>query len=131
MKEQNLEYDQLPSAIAERLESADRAVAIVSPAVDRGVLSQATEHFSVRRRRRHWAMPTAVAASVILALLIVRPGGVFGPTSAGADDIDGSGRVDILDVFALARMPANTSLDSRAEIDSLAARIVSLSPGAP
>ena len=130
MEEQNLEYDQLPSAITERLENADRAVVIASPATDRAVLNHAAEHFSARPRRRNWAVPAAVAASVILALFVLRSTGVFGPNPVSTDDIDGSGRVDILDVFALARMSADASLDSQADIDSLAARIVSLSPGA-
>jgi hypothetical protein len=46
-----------------------------------------------------------------------------------ADDVDGSGRVDILDAFALARLQAAGDAgigDDR--IEALAARVVSLGP---
>ncbi|MGH7337603.1 MAG: hypothetical protein ACREI7_08500 [Myxococcota bacterium] len=45
------------------------------------------------------------------------------------DDVDGSGRVDILDAFALARArAADPARVAQGEVDALAGRIVSLRP---
>jgi len=50
-----------------------------------------------------------------------------------ADDVDGSGRVDILDAFALARAHAGAGAANPAEqpdVARLAARVVALTPPA-
>ena len=121
----------LPPAIARRLRALDREQPIVDPRTDRAVLEAANSYFAarparVRARRSRWALPLGAAAAVLLAAVLMRPL-VFNAPSA--DDVDGSGSVDVLDVLALARMraaggDASGVTDSR--IDELAYRIVAL-----
>src|SRR6185503_977982 len=97
----------LPPTIASRLLALDRAEAIVDPRTDRAVLEAARAYFAgrpaaARARRSRWAVPVGMAAAVLLAAVLMRPL-VFQPP---ADDVDGSGSVDVLDVLALARMRA-------------------------
>ena len=77
-------------------------------------------------RRRRLAAGLAAAAVVLAALLIVRPVDLLAP--ADPDDVDRSGRVDILDAFALARMRAAGRSITETEIEALAERVVSLEP---
>jgi hypothetical protein len=124
--------DDLPAAIVARLTRADRAVPIVAPRTDEAVVSAARAQFASRprraaSRRSRWAMSVgAMAAAILLALIVVRP---F-DTLRSADDVDGSGRVDILDVFALARQRAaqGDAAATQERIDALAERIVALAP---
>jgi hypothetical protein len=123
-----LTHDDLPESIVARLRRADRSQAIVDPRTDRAVLDAARAQFAARHgraaaRRARWALPLgAAAAAVLAAWLVVGPfGGVRVPSS---DDVDGSGTVDVLDVFALARASARGNVDPR--VDELGARIVSL-----
>ena len=82
-------------------------------------------------------MAGTLAASLTVGLLLVRTQYVMQPdlpraesTSAdmlAAGDIDGSGSVDILDAFALARMDGNgPGALPQSEIDALVSRIVAL-----
>ncbi|HEX7237353.1 MAG TPA: hypothetical protein VF405_10360 [Gammaproteobacteria bacterium] len=118
----------LPPAIASRLRRLDRAEAIFDPRTDRAVLEAANVYFAARparARRPRWAVPLGAAAAVLLAAVLMRPL-VFAPS---ADDVDGSGRVDVLDVLALARMRAaggDASGITEARIEELASRIVAL-----
>jgi hypothetical protein len=122
MHDSEPQYEELPDSLVASLRRADRARAIVDPRTDRAILDRARRHFHVTRPRRmpalRWALPLAAAAAVLVAILVVRPFGV----QRSADDVDGSGRVDILDAFALARSQADQD-----RIDALAARVVSLS----
>jgi hypothetical protein len=117
------QFEKLPDALVARLERADRFEAIVDPRTDRAVIDGARRYFLAARPRRarrpvmRWALPLAAAAALLGAVLVLRP---FGPQRS-ADDVDGSGRVDILDAFALARSQADQQ-----KVDALAARIVSL-----
>ena len=121
----------LPAAMISRLRALDRAEPIVDPRTDRAVLEAARSYFAARpaavpARRSRWALPLGAAAAVLLAAVLVRPL-VF--HTASADDIDGSGRVDVLDVLALARMRAASGDASRitdTRIEELAYRIVAL-----
>lgn len=79
-----------------------------------------------RRGGMRWAAGVAAAAVVLAAFLIVQPVPRLGPFDP--DDIDRSGRVDILDAFALARMRAEGGPVTAAEIDALAMRVVALEP---
>ncbi|HLF12028.1 MAG TPA: hypothetical protein VJA26_12510 [Gammaproteobacteria bacterium] len=133
MDEQDRQFDQLPDEIVTRLRRSDRSQPIVDPRTDRAVLEQARAYFAARPERRSiagrrpWAVGLAAAAMIVVALLVVRPIdqlGFFG----GRDDVDGSGRVDILDAFALARLrAADADSVSAARIDALAERVVALS----
>jgi hypothetical protein len=120
----------LPPAIVDRLRRLDRSQPIVDPRADRAVLEAARAYFAARparSARRRWAMPLAAAATLLLAAILVRPL-VFDAVPA-RDDVDGSGRVDILDVLALARVRAergDAAGVTQVSIDELAYRIVAL-----
>ena len=125
-------YEDLPRAVIERLESQQRSVVLITPQVDGEITRLAQAHFadrsSSRRSTRRWALPAAVAAtvaSVTLAVFLVRPVNQLS-NNILADDIDGSGQVDVLDAFALTRMSAASNRIDQREIDQLMARIVSL-----
>lgn len=122
----------LPPAIASRLRRLDRAQPIVDPRTDRAVLAAAQSYFAARPaasrpRRTRW-LPLGAAAAVLLAAALMRPF-VLDLAPPGRDDVDGSGRVDVLDVLALARLRAaggDASNVTAARIDELAYRIVAL-----
>lgn len=108
---------------------AAAAQARMAPAVRRS--RDATPAAGVRSRRprrkpARWAAGAVAAAVVLAAFIVVRPLDRFGPYDP--DDIDRSGRVDILDAFALARMRADGAPIGEAEIDTIAARAVALEP---
>ena len=128
MRDSDEPMDDLPDAIVARLARADRAQSIIDPRTDREIAARASRYFAGRpqraRRGLRWAVPLSAAAALLVAFLVVRP---FGPELSRSDDVDGSGRVDILDAFALARLRANGGVDvSEERIDALAARVVSL-----
>jgi hypothetical protein len=124
MHDSEPQFEELPDALVARLQRADRSQPIVDPRTDRAVIDDGRRYFAARPRRARrpairWALPLAAAAAALLvAVLVLRPFGV----QRSADDVDGSGRVDILDAFALARSQAD-----RESVDALAERIVSLS----
>jgi hypothetical protein len=83
----------------------------VPPEVENAVLAHAVDHFA-RLRRRRWTITvgTSFAAASVLAVAFIafRPRQErTGTETARIEDIDGSGRVDILDAFALARSIAH------------------------
>ena len=101
--------------LVDDLRGVGRGGGSVPPEVDRAVLSAAREHFAglaLRRRRRRWRQVSGaaagLAAAALLLVLALRPEGPPAPASgvprvAEGPDLDGSGRVDILDAFLLAR----------------------------
>jgi hypothetical protein len=103
------EHERLPDALERafvRLR-ADR----VPAEVDRSVLTQAAGHFAQRRRRR-WTVTvgSSLAAAGVIAVAFLsfqRMNERVETQTARAEDVDGSGRVDILDAFALARALAH------------------------
>jgi len=131
MDDRDQELETLPPALVSRLKASDRAQPIVDPRTDRAVLDAARAYFeqrpaAVALRRRRFAMPLGAAAAVLLAVLVVRS---FGPEPAvlARDDVDGSGRVDILDAFALARAARDdASGATAARIEELGYRVVAL-----
>jgi hypothetical protein len=137
MSQENEQYDQLPDAIVERLRARDRAVPMLTPSADRAVADRARAQFAPRspsapaRRRYGPAVAAVAAAAALVALFIARPLDDRRAESMRlADDVDGSGQVDILDAFALARARRDDpGAVSQERIDALADRIVSL--GAP
>jgi hypothetical protein len=120
--------DRLPQALIDELKGAERNTRVLTSKVDRQIEAASTSHFAARKRPRWPSRPAwaAVAASLLIAMFIVRPqlqapemaDTAFG-TAASPDQLD------IVDVFALAR-----SEDSRpqSELDALAFSIVSLAP---
>ena len=137
MNQETEQFDQLPEALVARLKARDRTVAVLTPEIDRAVDDAARTQFAPRRRRiaaaaRGWRYGAVAAAAVaLLAVFIAQPlvRDEVGP-QALADDVDGSGRVDVLDVFALARTrAADPDAVSQRRIDAVAARIVALGNG--
>ena len=136
MTQETEQFDQLPDAIVARLKARDRSLALLTPAVDRAVETAAREQFAPRRSRtaaaQGWRYTAAAAAAVaLIAVFIAQP---FAPDEALrprlADDVDGSGRVDVLDAFALARSrEIDPGAVSQSRIDALLAGIVSLDSG--
>jgi len=129
--------DRLPAAVLARLEAAERPAVCPDPEVDAAVLAEARAYFArragatrVRREFRgkpvRWAAYAAAATVVLAALLVVRPVDFF--TTYDPDDVDRSGRVDILDAFALARMRAAGEPIAETRIDEVATRVVALEP---
>ncbi len=115
-----------------RLRRLDRSQPIVDPRTDRAVLESAHRYFAARpvparARRARWALPLGAVAAMLLAAVLVRPL-VFDGSPPARDDVDGSGRVDILDVLALARMRAagDAAGVTDARIEELAYRIVAI-----
>ena len=75
---------------------------------------------------RRWAFAGSLAASLSVAAVLWLAEGGVDPTLL-ADDIDGSGVVDIRDAFALARMAGEDRTPAAQErIDALAMRVVAL-----
>jgi len=130
MDDNDQELETLPPALVSRLKAHDRAQPIVDPRTDRAVLDAARAYFAERPvaaapYRRRFAMPLGAAAAVLLAAVIVVQS--FGPEPVARDDIDGSGRVDILDAFALARAARDDASGvAAARIEELGYRVVAL-----
>ena len=124
----------LPDELIQGLARLDKAVAVMSPDADRRIAEAARVHFGERPRRaraagRRWAMAGSLAASLLVGVLFWRAQAPVEDlrVASVANDIDGSGIVDILDAFALARMrAADRTPAAQAEIDALSMRIVAL-----
>jgi hypothetical protein len=104
---------QLPAALVEALGGLHPRP-VVPAEIDRAIVAEARAGFL--RRRRFWVAARSVgataaaAAAIVLAVVAVRERRHALPApvattrgAAGVGDIDGSGRVDILDAFLLAR----------------------------
>ncbi len=124
----------LPDELIQGLARLDKAVAVMSPDADRRIAEAARAHFGERPRRaraagRRWAMAGSLAASLLVGVLFWRAQTPVEDlrVASVANDIDGSGVVDILDAFALARMQAaDRTPAAQAAIDALSMRIVAL-----
>ena len=115
--------DRLPKALVDELQRRDRAPEVITSRVDRTLAAAARAHFgeSPARRRQHPGAWVAAAACAVLAVGLATtlpPGRESAPPYA---DIDGSGRIDIADVLALARQGV-----PQAELDAFALRVVAL-----
>jgi len=127
MSEEKQTLSDLPPALIHRLRSHDGATPMVPRSVDKAILDRAEAHFGSRRTsRRRWALPAA-AAAVLVTVLVLQPFQPPGQPHAIADDIDGSGSVDVLDAFLLARQRVDDPSITQARVDALLGRIVSLS----
>ena len=121
--------DQLPDDLVEHLRRDRRTTLLVPREIDRAVLRKAEAHFRGRDRREaghSWRRYLPVAAGLLVAVVLARQFTLAPDT--GMADIDGSGQVNILDAFALARRRAGGDTTvSQARIDELAGQVVSLS----
>ena len=145
---------QAPSELIDHLHTLYAAKNPVPLAVDEAVLAGARRQMLANRPNRvlRWAVPPAAAAAVILWVLLspfATPDAEVSPlaqrgTRQVADhrDIDGNGRVDILDALALARsikdnrvtdQPWDFNGDGaidRQDVDAVAQSAVRLNKGA-
>ena len=126
---------ELPHDLVEGMRRVDRSVAVLTPAVDRRVADAAAAHFRHRRTHlprpaRRWATAGTLAAGVALAAVLVRIQTGIEPVLT-ANDFDGSGVVDILDAFALARANPGPPGPAQARIDALIMDIVAIGGSSP
>ena len=103
----------IPSGLAEDLAELYRPPIEVPREVDDGILFAARRRFG-DTRRSHWWGAIGTAAAIVFVVFLVQhalrpPAPTAGPPEGeqllvmNHRDVDGSGRVDILDAFALAR----------------------------
>ena len=127
MSDEYANDEDLAEELIAALKAADEAPLVITARVDRALADRATAHF--RSRRSTWRRQggwVALAASVALvAALVVQFGSpVFREETSLYADVDGSGRIDIADVLAVARTEG--SRISQAELDAFAMRVVAL-----
>lgn len=119
----NDELPELPDELVEALREEN--LTLITSRVDREIAARTRRAFKSRKAakpvRKHritrWA---AIAASVVAAVVVI--GDMRSPRTLYADH-DRSGRIDIADVFAVARESDAYSQD---DLDAFAMRIVSL-----
>jgi hypothetical protein len=161
MTEHKGQFDDLDRQISDRLRQDLRSLfeppGIVPPKTDKAILDEARRRIAKPRRiiiRLRWATRIAAAAAVIAVAAVLYDVSIhpnpkseianlksIGPVLAeGRADIDGNGRVDILDAFRLARSieargPANPQWDlngdgrvDRDDVDLVASVAVRLEP---
>ena len=141
---------ELPKAVADDLAALYQMDLAVPAEVDDAIIDSARRQLTRRRivRLWRWAGGAAAAAAIVLIILISELGPIgrvsSGPAAlAQRQDIDGNGRVDIIDALALARhiaaddRPQGTwdvnadGLVTRADVDMIAMAAVSLERRAP
>jgi len=127
-----------PQRLTDDLSALYRVDLAVPTEIDDAVRAMSRRHFAARTRVRYvgrWLAAAAVAAVVLVVF--------WAATMRGRprEDIDGSGRVDILDAFALARAidqktPTKRQWDvnadgavNRADVDAIALAAVRLDKG--
>ena len=126
MPDQDANSEQLDERLIRALKAADEAPAVITARVDRALEDISTRHFASRRSgwKRHggWALAASVALVAVLAVQMIDPTADSGETLYS--DVNGSGGIDIADVFALAR--AEQPGVTQADLDAFAMRVVSL-----
>ena len=125
-----IDTSELPDELVREMRRLDKSLAVLTPAVDRRVADVAAAHFrhrsaSARPATRRWAISAAMAASLVIGVFAVRMQTGVEPERL-ANDLDGSGVVDILDAFSAARANRGATPASQAEIDALIREIVAL-----
>jgi len=147
-----LDEPALPAGLVEALGGLHGPGPAVPAEIDRAILADARAGFA--RRRRFWLSTRAVgaaaagaaAAVIVIAVYLDRHHGAPSPVASTRNvrplpgDIDGNGRVDILDALLLAKRieassPGPASADGdvngdgvvdRRDVDAIAARAVSV-----
>ncbi len=96
-----------PQSLVDDLAALYGRPAPVPEHVDEAILAMARRRLAPRRRPVRvvrWAAAAAAAAVLAVALVPAARHALWpGPAAAIREDIDGNGRLDILDAFALAR----------------------------
>jgi hypothetical protein len=134
MIEHNKQFDDLDRHVSDRLRKDLRDLfeppGAVPPRVDEAILEQASRRLAKPRRlilRLRWAAGIAAAAVIVIGVVLhntnpqseIRNPKSFGPAlTEDWADIDGNGRVDILDAFRLARyIEARGPMDTRWDLN--------------
>ena len=147
-----------PQGLAEDLAGLYETDVPVPPEVDEAIVAMAHKQFAPRNRRAvvvpfrpayRWAAAGVLAAAAVLALVVLpewlgrplqhaRRARIATAQETAREDVDGSGEVDILDAFTLARhiesgAPQTAEWDmngdgtlNRADVDMIASAAVSL-----
>src|SRR5262245_36229761 len=107
------QFDQAPPGLVRALRELDRTrePVFIPRELDRSILAQARAHLEPAPRPGprafRWFLPWLAAgtAAILLACLALSgwPSRLFGPSDQAQADLDGNGRIDILDAFLLAR----------------------------
>ena len=122
----NEQDERLPEALVDELKRIDRAPEVITSRVDRSLASMAHAQFAQRRIPR-WqpqgAWRAAAAACVLVVVLFTTNHLWEQDDTSLYADIDGSGRIDIADVLALARAEDGVN---QADIDAYAYHLVAL-----
>ena len=128
-----------PTGLRDDLRRLYRVDLPVPPEIDDAVRTMSRRHFTARKRVRHVVRWLSAAAAVAAVLLVL-----FWTTTThqrSLHDIDGSGRVDVLDAFALARVIDQKTATkrewdvnadgavNRADVDAVALAAVRLDEG--
>ena len=115
----------LPQPMIDELKRLDRAPDVITVRVDRAVAGMALDHFAGRRapRWQRYGAWGAVAACAVLVVALTTGRHAIERESGIFSDIDGSGRIDIADVLALARSGDGIA---QADLDAFALRVVAL-----
>ena len=166
MPDQDEQFDKLPRTIVDALRELDGPAVLPDAERDADVLSGARQHLAgvaqVNRKRRNLRLffaggaGGAVAAAAMIAIVVYMGDPVSDAEPAAmtmsdeaqmsseptqpTGDLDGSGGVDILDAYSLARQieqgQAAAALDfngdgrvDQRDVDLLAGRAVALNPG--
>ena len=112
MTEDPGQFDDAPQKLANDIRDLFRRDVTVPVGVDRQILANARRRFARRRRIVVFKHLTAAAAAAAAALAVIHFLALDRPSRAPQvepvvasvpADVDGNGRVDILDAFALAR----------------------------
>ena len=109
-KKLNNEQEFEPTAkFSEDIKKLYKSSVMVPPEIDRAILDRATQKLSRPRKRfqlLRWLGPAAAAAAVIIFAVVFM-------NQKTTPDIDGNGRVDILDAFKLAKRIQTESKPSK------------------
>ncbi|MFM7055584.1 MAG: dockerin type I domain-containing protein [Planctomycetota bacterium] len=145
--------DDLPESLRDSLQSRFGTAVSVPSAIDDAILTDARRHLTITRpgtTRTRWkilriaSLTSALAAAAVVLMIRVRPPNPEldnqRPVAASqtlSGDVDGNGRIDIVDAFTLARqlqqkvsvVAVDADGDGRttqADVDALAQRAVML-----
>ncbi|MDE0444114.1 MAG: hypothetical protein OXL38_18645 [Gammaproteobacteria bacterium] len=128
MSDQDANSEQLDEGLIRALRAADEAPAVITASVDRALADMSRRHFASRwtvwKRHGGWALAASVALVAVLAVQMTGPATDNGEILYA--DVNGSGGIDIADVFAVAREQPGVT---QADLDAFAMRVVSLDAG--
>ncbi|MEW6157887.1 MAG: dockerin type I domain-containing protein [Verrucomicrobiota bacterium] len=143
---------QIPARLAAAFQKVEKVPVFVPPTIDEAILKQARAHLQAAPRQFRarswfegkWIFRWAALAAVFVAglvLLFTLPKKNDPHRAQLREDVDGNGRVDILDAFYLARLIESGQAGegrfdlngdqqvNRADVDQIAARAVRIEEG--